>query len=229
MSNKFYSPEMPQPALFTLQESTGRIELFPAVWNAAEQLIHPDLEIRRNGLEQLIELQAHRFSSLIAYLIATRLTDQDISLRAQIIEALGEVLIPDNEGQPAPDEVRLKLITYLSQLHTREIFSILQVLAEHIELEDIVTRLLDACPFAGTHLMDILTDRSAALEVRIRAVEQIGRVGYLDALPQLERLESRLESRMNGQRSMSFVPLSKSEDQELLPAIHRAITLLREP
>lgn len=229
MSNKFYSPEVPQPTLFILEESTGRIELFPAVWNAAEQLIHPELEVRQMGLEQLIELQAQRFSSLVAYLMATRLTDQDISIRAQIIQALGDVLIPDSNGQPAPDEVRLRLITYLSQLHTREIYSILQVLIERNELGDIVTRLLDACPFAGTHLVDILTDRSAALEVRIRAVEQIGRVGYLDALPQLERLESRLESRMNGQRSMSFVSLPKSEDQELIPAIHRAITLLREP
>ncbi len=229
MPRKSISPEMPQPPLFTLEESTGKIELFPAVWSAAEQLIHPEAEVRQNGLKHLIDFQAPRFSSLVAYLLATRLTDPDLSVRAQIVRALGEVLMPDRNGQPAPEEVRHKLTAYLAQMRTRESYSILQALVEHPELENNVARLLDACPFACTHLVDILADRSATLEVRIRAVEEIGRVGYLDALPQLERLESRLESRVNGQRAMSFVPLTRSEDQELLPAIHRTLTLLRAP
>lgn len=229
MQRKSIITDLPQPPLFSLEESTGKIELFPAVWSAAEQLIHPEADVRRNGIQQLVDLQAPRFSSLVAYLLATRLTDPDLSVRGQVVRVLGEVLMPDSKGNPAPEEVRYKLTDYLSQMHTRETYSLLQVLADQPELESYVTQLFDACPFASNHLVDILVDRSTALEIRIHAAEEIGKVGYLEALPQLERLEARLESRMNGQRAMSFISVAKSEEHELLPAIHRALVLLRAP
>jgi hypothetical protein len=57
----------------------------------------------------------------------------------------------------------------------------------------------------------------------------IGRVGYLDALPALERLLARLESRLHGQQAMPFAPKSSLEEAELLPDLQLTLTLLRSP
>jgi hypothetical protein len=147
-------------------------------------------------------------------------------LRASIIEALSEVLAPDDEGNPAPEEVRASLRLHLSQMRTRQIYSILQALDAYPELENAAARLLNTCPYAGMHLADILADHKAVFEVRVQAVRMIGIVGFMDALPALERLEARLEARYNGQRAMPFAPPASSE-VDLLPEIHRAEALLR--
>lgn len=218
-----------QPPLFPLDESTGNIELFPAVWGAAEALTSPDAATRRKGLERLLELHAPRFSPLVAYLLVTRLADPDLSLRARIVQALGEVLLPDDEGHPAPEDVRRSLRDMLSHLRTRQIFSLLQALVHNPSLEGHAACLLDACPHASNQLMVILADRQVPLPVRERAVRMIGQVGYLDALPALERLAVRLESRLNGrQRAMPFVLPATGDEAALLPAVQAAIELLRD-
>ena len=229
MSSDPGSSNATQQQLWDLQESTGRVELFPAVWSAAEALIHPETKKRLEALEKLSELNAVRFSSLVAYLVATRLTDPELNVRAKVVKALGVVLSPDSDSQPAPQEVRRVLMNYLSQMRTRQAYALLQVLSDHPDLEDHVAKLLDACSFASTHLIDILADRSASLEVRVQAVQAIGRVGYLDAIPALERLEGRIETRLNGQRAMPFAPVGGEDEQELLPAIHKTLALLRAP
>jgi hypothetical protein len=55
-----------QPGLFTLTESTGSIELFPAVWSAAEDLTMPSVELQRDALDRLLQLNAPRFSPRIS-------------------------------------------------------------------------------------------------------------------------------------------------------------------
>ena len=215
-----------QPELFTLAESTGNVELFPAVWSAAEDLTTASLELRRDALDRLLQLNAPRFSPLIAYLLHTRITEPDLGLRKEIIQALSDILTPDDEGNPSPEDVRASLRYHLSRMRTRQIFSLLQVLVEDPRMETAVARLLNACPYAGLHLADILADHTAPFEVRVQAVRMIGVVGYLDALPALERQEARLEARYNGQRAMPFAPPASNE-VDLLPEIHRAQALLR--
>ena len=91
--------EQLQPTLFDMPDSaTGLLELFPAVWTAAENLIAPEIEQRRLALEELERMGALRFSVLVVYLLATRLEEPDLPLRVKILELLGELLLPDAPG-----------------------------------------------------------------------------------------------------------------------------------
>lgn len=221
------SQKLPQPPLFMLDDSTGQFEIFPAVWVAIEDLILPDAEIRHRALDRLLQLNAPRFSPIVAYILATRLTDPDIKLRARIVRALSEILMPDDEGNPAPDNVRNCVFQFLSQSRTRQIFALLQVLVDDTSLENQAAHLVNACPYAGTHLVDIINNHKAPIEVRKQAVGMIGRVGFLDALSSLERLESKLENRLNGQKTMPFAPTGGWDEVDLLPSIRTALNCLR--
>ena len=95
-----------QPALFDFSEpSSGAMELFPAVWSAAEDLTSPEAATRRAGLERLVEMGAPRLSPLIAYLLATRLTDPDLNLRTSVVQVLSDVLAPNKQGHSSPEAV----------------------------------------------------------------------------------------------------------------------------
>lgn len=220
-----------QPHLLFVEgeTSTGALELFPSVWSAAENMTSASASVREEAIDQLVELGAPRLSPLIAYLFATRLTDVNIQLRARVVETLGEVLSPDEEGYSAPDEVRSHLIAHLSQMRQRTVFSILHVAVERPDLRTFITRLLNSCPYAGIHLGSILADRSCEFEVRKLAAIFVGEVGFLDAVPTLKRLKNRLESRQNGQDTMPFAPPSMANEAELLPEIIQALALLTSP
>jgi hypothetical protein len=229
MVTKLSTRRLPQLPLFVLEESQGNVELFPAVWSAVEDLTLSDPKVRWDALERLLQLNAQRFSPIVDYILVTRLAEPDLRLRARIVQALGEVLVPDENGQPAPDEVRKSLAYYLSHLRTRRIFALLQVADLDPGMEGHVARLLDPCPYACIHLVGILSDAKVPMGVRKQAANMIGLVGYLDALPSLERLAAKLEARLNGQKSMPFAPPSLSTEEDLLPAIHTAIDLLKAP
>jgi HEAT repeat protein len=194
-----------------------------------ENLTASDADVRHQALDKLLELNAPRFSPIVTYLLVTRLTDPDFIFRKRIILALGSILSVDENGLPAPEEVRSSLLQFLSQVRTRQVFAMLQVASEDEMAVDQVARLLDACPYAGHHLIDILNDQKASLTVRRMAAIMIGKVGYLDALPALEKLQIRLETRLNGQKAMPFAPPPINNEVDLLPAIHHSLHLLRAP
>ncbi len=108
--------------LEVIETSSGLLELFPAVWSAAEGLTSPDVNMRTASLNRLLELGAPRLSPLISYLLATRISEPDLGLRCRIVQALGELLVVDATGRLAPDAVRRHMITYLAQMRTRPIF-----------------------------------------------------------------------------------------------------------
>jgi len=223
-------PSITQPALFEiLQASTGAMELFPAVWSAAESLADSDARTRQAGLAQLVELNAPRLSPLVAYLIATRLADPDLEMRHQVVLVLGDLLAIDKEGRAADDNVHQVITTYLSQMRTRLVYSLLQVAERFSDADAHIARLFNACPFAGEHLLEILSDRNNPLPVRKKAIDFVGLVGYLDAIPALERLELRLQTRLSGQQAMPFAQSASLDEEELLPTIRGAITSLRAP
>jgi HEAT repeat protein len=217
-----------QPTLFDFTgTSSGTVELFPTVWSAAEELTSPDVEVRQSSLERLAAIHAIRLSPLIAYLTATRLLEPEMSLRKRVVQLLGEVLAPDEAGRPAPEPVVRHLSVYLAQMRTRPIVSLLQVIELDPQLEAAAARLLNACPYGGSQLADIVSDRKVPVSIRVQAVRMIGLVGYLDTLPTLERLEARLNARIKGQQSMPFAPPSGPDESELLPAVQTAIGTLR--
>jgi hypothetical protein len=222
--------QLVQPALFDFgTTSIGSLELFPSIWSAAEALTFPDVSTRRAGLSQLENMGAVRLSPLITYLVSTRLTDSDMEIRCQVITSLGNVYKNDDQGYPAPEVVRQVLSGRLSQMRTREIYSILKAVANSPEIEEQALQLLSVCPYAGNHLTDILLNRKFPLAIRRQAVHFINRVGYVDAIPGLERLAIRLESHLNGQQTMPFFPSSEMDETALLPEVQAALTMLRSP
>ncbi len=217
-----------QPVLFNLTEtSTGAVELFPSVWGAAEEFISPDINLRRKGLETLRQIGASRLSPLIAYLVATRLSDTDMDLRKMIVLTLGETLAPDREGLLAPEGVLRTLTAYLSQIRTRAIYSLLEAAASEPRLQTHLARILNCSPFAGNHLASLLQDRRVDMPIRREAARMIGLVGYLEVIPTLEKLEARLSARTSGQQEMSFAPPSNPEETQLLPLISESLRLLK--
>jgi len=79
-----HKPPITQPRLFGPESnSTGSAELFPAIWNAAEDLANMVPAVRRLALECLENTGAARISPLVSYLIATRLCDPDLECVAR--------------------------------------------------------------------------------------------------------------------------------------------------
>jgi len=228
MSNDPLSLRLNQPALFEIGHiSTGVLELFPAVWTAAESLTNPDANQRHVALSQLQEMGAPRLSPLIAYLIATRLMDSDIAFRSRVVNVLGELLMPDPNGLSVPDSIYLTLKNYLNQMRTRPVYALLEVAEFDADSHANVARLLNTCPFAGRHLVDILSDRQTPHMLRLHAAYFIGIVGFLEAIPALERLVTRLEARLAGQQAMPFAPPPQPNEVDLLPVIHQTLEMLQ--
>jgi hypothetical protein len=125
--------------------------------------------------------------------------------------------------------VRQVLSARLSRMRTREIYALLQAALHDLAIETQTACLLKACPYAGNHLSDILASRKVPLPIRQQAVRFISMVGYLDAIPALERMAFRLESRLNGQQAMPFVPISGIDDTGLLPDVKSALASLQSP
>ncbi|MEW6717498.1 MAG: hypothetical protein AB1345_08345 [Chloroflexota bacterium] len=218
-----------QQTLFEVEEiKPAQIELFPAVWRVTERLSAPEAAMRLDSLERLSAMNAPRVSPLVAYMIATRLTDPDLQVRFSVVRILGEILVPDKEGYTSHPDVRRHLSAQLSRMRRRSIFALLEVAVTHAEAEEHVVRLLNLCPFAGNSLASILADRTLPLSIRRQAVHFLGEVGYLDAIPALERLLIRLQSRLSGQRKMPFAPVADPDEEAvLLPEIQGVLRLLR--
>jgi hypothetical protein len=212
--------------LLELKESTsGGFEFLPAIWDAAVALISPELENRFSGLKRLEESDVMRRHPLVSYLLATRIVEPDIELRTRVVKALAGVFSSEDEEHTSSETVRLHLSNYLSGMRSRQIFALLQVADFDPSAEPVVAALLSYCSFAGTHLSDILLNRQAPLNIRKRAAHFIGRIGFIDALPCLERLESRL----NSKKYITDDRLDENEEVSLLPIIKDALGLLRAP
>ena len=219
-----------QPMLFDFADTaTGALEFFPEVWSAAEKLTSPELLVRRDALDRLIVLDAARLSPLVAYLVATRIFEPDLDLRNQVINLPGSILSPHETGKLTPPEVRFHLKEYCLMLGRRGIIHVLEVAEAHPEVESKVAALLNLCSQSGNELAKIMSDRRVSIGLRRQAINFIGRVGFIEAIPMLEKLEQRLESRMNGQRTMSFAPPSTQDENSLLPVVQATLTLLQEP
>ncbi len=192
------------------------------LWESAEAISSPELSERKRGLERLIEFDVVRRSPLIAYLLATRIVEPDLTLRAYIVRVLAGILKTDSPNNLSPDDVRLTLVNYLSQIDLREIMALLQLAEIDPYAEEQIILLLSACSCAGGHLIFIANDRGTSLPARKLSVKFIGRVGYLEALPDLLRLETRLKTRTK---------TNHTEDSQtsLLPIITESLTLLRTP
>lgn len=209
--------------------ATGALEFFPEVWTATQGITSPELLTRREALDRLIVLDAARLSPLVAYVLATRIFETDLDLRHRVVEVIAKILLPKETGKLTPPTVRKHLRGYCMQMEYRGIQQLLEVAEAYPEAESYVATLLNACSQSGTYLAEMMGDRRVPLPLRRQAINFIGRVGFLDAIPALEKLEERLQSRMAGQKSMPFAPPSAPDENSLLPIIQATLTLLHEP
>lgn len=213
----------PQTALFDRQKlDDENADLVPAILHAAERLTSPHEHDRRQGLSGIVDMGAHRHSPLIAYLLATRLTEPVLSLRFRVVKAVGDILRLNEDREPTPDQVRRHLQAYLSQMRRRQIYGLLQVADRYAAAEADVARILNMCSYAGGTLSGIFNDRNAPLSIRKQAIYYCGRVGFGDSLPAMERLVHRLQSKDERQTRMNFVPQAGSDREAELMVYARA-------
>lgn len=215
--------QLTQPTLFAFRESSSEtLELIPEVWKAAERLTSPLDEEREKGLAELKSLDICHLSPLIAYLLATRLTDPNLEIRFHIVQTLGDILRLKDEDQTTPDPVRRHLQGYLSRMRRRQIYAILQVADRYSASEENVAAILNMCSYAGAALSAILSDRKAPISIRQKAIYYCGRVGFLDSVPALERLISRLQALNERQTHMDFVSTERNAEEQTLLIYARA-------
>jgi HEAT repeat protein len=194
--------------------------------SALEAFVGPETPTRKNGLEQLLNLDAHRRSPLVAAIMASQIDEPDIHLRSTIVEALASVLRPDAEEAKPAEDVRRWLRHVLGQMRQREIFAVLQIIAISPEQIGPACDVLNACSFSGEGLVRILANRKVDVNIRIAAAKAIGKIGFLEAGPDLRRIQERLMSRKSGQMEMAFAPKPDDEAESLLPVVLEALQSL---
>jgi len=223
---KYYS----QPALFEFGgTSTGQLELLPQLWYAAETLTSPNPSARRAALEFIIDQRAARLSPLITYLVFTRIDDADIKIRELVILTLASIFELDEEGDPAPDDVRLCTYNFMQNIGKNKIVALLEAVEFNPDIQASVGTLLSASTSAGNRLAEILLDRDQSLKKRELAAFYIGSIGFLDAEASLKRLAVRLESKIEGQGILPFTNRDHTEEILLLPTIRTALDCLQAP
>ncbi|MEW5868309.1 MAG: hypothetical protein AB1894_03475 [Chloroflexota bacterium] len=196
-----------------------------AAWKAAEALISSDLQQRRQGMEQLLALQVAPVSPLVAYLLYTRLVEPDLDLRRRVVQALAGIL----EAGPSESPARQNLAAHLGQMRTRQIYALLQLVTYDADLESPVVLLLKTCSYAGSQLAAILADRQMPVGIRTQAARMAGKIGYMDAVQSLERVQTRLESRLPPQQNLALLEIDVDDELNLLPVVREALLTLRAP
>ena len=190
--------------------------------------ISPHVEERRRGLAILCGSDAARRSSLTLHLLASRVDEPDLGLRAQIVHTLADYFeIREREYRYAP-EVRGLVAGLLRRFDRGQMVALLELHQadnrERVGLRlDSLARLIERIPAASNLLTHIASDRGQPLALRESALELIGLVGFTDARPMLEGLLLRLDGRRAGQMTMLFAPSDWPEDQALLPALRQAL------
>ena len=213
-----------QLPLFVYGEPTQNIaEMLPVVWNATECLASADAITRQHGIDAILELGAQKVSPLVAFMIATRLGDQDIYIRRRVIYILADLISWEPGDNQVADDIRKSVTNYLRDIGEETVYGILEVAVMDQQAEKPIYGLLNACPIAGRLLVNVLTEWKNPLAIRQKAIHFVGLVGYMEVLPVLERLLDRLEARQNGQYTMAFASASSRSDEDIMPYLRIAI------
>jgi hypothetical protein len=196
-------------------------------WLAAEWLVSPDSDCRRDGLAALTADEAVLFTPLVTYLLATRIEEPDLALRRDVVAALARCLAGPGPGRLGGVPTRRFLLTLLAGLDRPRVERLLEVAAGQAHCPEALA-LLDRVPNLGSLLTSIAADRQTPASLRAAAVAALGELGVLEALPALEGLKTRLEGQKAGQLAMAFAPPSDPDDGKLLAALEAAIAALHE-
>jgi hypothetical protein len=202
-------------------------------WMAGEMFVSPHVEERRRGFAILFGSEAARRSPLTPQLLAARVDEPDLPLRAQIIQALADYFELRGREYRYPPEVRAMVVGHLRKFERPHLVALLELERARqdggVKLRpESLIRLMERIPNASPSLTRLAGDRALSIDLRCAAISLIGQVGFTDALTALEGLEARLDGRRAGQMAMTFAPAEHPEEHRLLPALKDALRLLRD-
>jgi hypothetical protein len=193
--------------------SEAEFEGTKEVWLAAERLVSPRAVEREEALDYLIEQGALSKSPLIAYLLATRLSDPDLEVRCHMVKALGDVLTSAEKGEQLPDHVLKQLQGFLAHLNKEQILDLLEVSDQYLSAEESLIEIFKLCSYAGNVLGGIVNDRKIPLGIRKKATYFCGEAGFLETISTLQVLVKRIEKRNQVLRKFPLRKNSKDENQ----------------
>ncbi len=183
------------------------------IWLAAERLVSPRAVEREEALDYLVEQGAPAKSPLIAYLLATRLSDPDLEVRWHMVKALGDILSGQEEEEQLSDHVLRQLQGFLAYLNKEQIINLLEVSEGYFSAEESLIEIFKLCSYAGNALSGIVNDRKIALEIRQKAIYFCGEVGFLETITTLQVLVMRVEKRNQVLRKLPLRKSTKNENQ----------------
>ena len=202
-------------------------------WISGEMFVSPHIEERRRGFALLFGSEQVRRSLLTIQLLASRVDESDLALRALIVQALADYFEVRGVDYRYPPEVRTVAASHLRKYDRPQMLALLELhqaaRAGAVRLApEALTRLLERIPGAAQQLVRLASDRGLALKLRTEAVELIGRVGFTDAVQALQGLEVRISGRRAGQLAMAFAPSDHADEAQLLPILRRTLQILNE-
>ncbi len=182
-------------------------------WLAAERLVSPRAVDREEALDYLLEQGAPAKSPLIAYLLATRLSDPDLQVRFHMAKALGDVLSGGEQGEQLPAQVLRQLQGFLAHLNKEQIVDLLEVSKQYLSVEESLIEIFKLCSYAGNVLSGIVNDRKISLVIRQKAIYFCGEAGFLETITTLQVLVKRIEKRNQVLRKFPLKKNTKDENQ----------------
>jgi hypothetical protein len=217
-----------QLPLFTYGEPSENIsELLPMIWDACEALVAQDATLRQHGIDALLEIGAQRGSPLVAFMIATLINDPNIYIRRRTVYILADLINKPIGVKPPHEEIRMTVLNFLRKMAEDSIYGLLEVVVMDPQVETAIYRIFTACPPAGKYLANIISEWNYPLQIRQKAIQMVGLVGYTEAYPTLRRMLDRLEARHEGQFAMAFVPSSIRSDEDIIPYLQDAVQKLK--
>ena len=184
------------------------------IWEAVEDLTAPDPNVRDQALEALINIEGYNKSPLVAYLLATRISDPELEVRFHIIQHLGKLLDFDGDDLKFSDQALTHFQEFITHLNKNQLVHLLEVSNQYLSAEKALVNILKLSSYAGTGLSGIVNDRKQPISIRRQAIYYCGEMGYLETKPMLQNLIHRAEK--NRTKTGRITSLKKKEDEDSL-------------
>jgi len=196
------------------------------LWETAEGLLSPDINIRDSSLDSLKEIDGFYHSPLVASLLVSRISEPDLELRFHLIQLLGSLVDFDSLDQHLTDQALVYAKDALDQMDKSQLIRLLEVSDSYLTAERAIRNILKLSSYAGVGLSGIVNDRKLPVSVRQQAVFYCGEVGYLNSRPTLQNLVQRVDKSRT--RPGGGHERKKSRDEEILyPFVISALEKLK--
>ena len=198
------------------------------VWTALEWIIAEELQVRKDGLQKLVELQALQKYPLAVYVVSSRIVEPDLTLRADIIRALAVLRSLELKKGEQSEDVLYSLYNYFSRIQDQQIYDLLQVVNYDTSLFEEVSFLIGLSSYADEYLVNLIAIRKNPLDIRLQSLKIIENEGYENALPELKRILARLERKTKPNSNHITEPRRLVNDRILIEALKEAIGNLED-